>query len=319
MPYWYDTHIVLIQSTLVSVLLVLSVQIPLRCGVFSFAGIGSYGIGAYTTAIAVTRYGHDVLIAIFEGVALAAVIGYLLSLLLQRLSGLYLGMASIAFVLIISVIAVNGGTFTGGAEGVYGVLADISTLQIATILLVVLICVALTERGRVGRRIEAVREDPELAQATRINVDRVRRLSFVASGALGAAAGGINVVLRTTISPTDFGFTLVVVTMTMIVVGGVGTWIGAVIGAVVFTWLPTLLAFVGDWKAVIYGVIVVLMAVWVPGGVTGVAQESYRRQQARRRARSKIVPDDEAQPPTSEGELVMLQSMADTAAGADRS
>jgi branched-chain amino acid transport system permease protein len=283
---WYTENLVLIQSTFMSVLFALSIQIPLRFGVFSFAGVGSYGVGAYTAAILVVRYHQSILPALAGAAVVSAIVGYALALLMQRLSGLYLGMATVAFDLIVSVVATNGGSFTGGSAGQYGVLVNLTTLEIALITIVVLLVFAFSERGSIGRRIEVVREDPELSSALGINVRRMREIAFVVSGALGGAAGGINVAMTTTTSPGDINFALIVLALTMIVVGGARSWLGAVIGAIVFTWLPSLLAFVGEWKGVIYGVIVALVAIWVPGGVVGVVTGASRRRSARLRSRS---------------------------------
>jgi branched-chain amino acid transport system permease protein len=286
MSVWYGEHLVLIQSTFMSVLFALSIQIPLRFGVFSFAGVGSYGVGAYTSAILVVRYHQSILPALVGAAVVSAIVGYALALLMQRLSGLYLGMATVAFDLIVSVVATNAGSFTGGSAGQYGVLVNLTTLEIALIVIVVLLVFAFSERGSIGRRIEVVREDPELSSALGINVRRMREIAFVVSGALGGAAGAINVAMTTTISPGDINFSLIVLALTMIVVGGARSWLGAVIGAIVFTWLPSLLAFVGEWKGVIYGVIVALVAIWMPGGVLGLVTEGSRRRAARLRSRS---------------------------------
>jgi branched-chain amino acid transport system permease protein len=279
---WFSANQVLIQTIFTNILFALSIQVPLRFGVFSFAGVGSYGIGGYAAAIVVTRYGWSLFPALAAAAVAGAVVGYLLALLLQRLNGLYLGMATIAFDLIISVLATNGGSLTGGAGGMFDVLINVSTLEIVLLTAVVLVLIAMTERGRVGRKINVVREDPELAAALGIDVRLMRRIAFVASGALGAVAGGLSVALETTISPGDINFSLVVLALTMIVVGGAASWLGGVIGAVVFTWLPTLLSFVGDWKGVIYGAIVAIVAVWVPGGLVGVTTDAHRAWQRRR-------------------------------------
>jgi branched-chain amino acid transport system permease protein len=285
---WYGEHLVLIQSTFMSVLFALSIQIPLRFGVFSFAGVGSYGVGAYTSAILVVRYHQSILPALVGAAVVSAIVGYALALLMQRLSGLYLGMATVAFDLIVSVVATNAGSFTGGSAGQYGVLVNLTTLEIALIVIVVLLVFAFSERGSIGRRIEVLREDPELSSALGVNVRRMREIAFVVSGALGGAAGAINVAMTTTISPGDINFSLIVLALTMIVVGGARSWLGAVIGAIVFTWLPSLLAFVGEWKGVIYGVIVALVAIWMPGGVLGVVTEGSRRRSARLRAKPQL-------------------------------
>lgn len=283
MSLWYYEHSVLIQSTMISALLVLSLQIPLRFGVISFAGIGSYGIGAYSTAILTTQHEYAIFTAIAAGCLLSAAIAYPLAWLLARLNGLYLAMATVAFDLLVSVVAVNGGETTGGPTGLFGVLTNVTTGHILLITVVVFALVAATEHGRWGRKIDVVREDPELSAALGINVRRVRRIAFVASGAIGALAGGLNTAMTTTIAPENINFSLIILAITMIVVGGAHSWKGALIGAIVFTWLPTVLAFVGDWKGVVYGVIVAAVAIWLPGGAVGVGRDLLRRFRTARR------------------------------------
>ncbi len=103
------------------------------------------------------------------------------------------------------------------------------------------VLVALSELGRTGRRVNAVREDPELAASIGIQVRRYRLVAFVVSGALGGVAGSLNTLVRSTVAPLDIGFGLIVLALTMIIVGGSLSWKGALLGAVIFTWLPDLL------------------------------------------------------------------------------
>jgi branched-chain amino acid transport system permease protein len=283
MTSWYAGNLVLVQSTFVGLLLALSVQFPLRMGVFSFAGVGSYAIGAYLTAILTIELETPAFVSIAASMLAAASIGYVLAMLVRRLGGLYLGMATVAFDLILSVVAANGGELTGGPTGLFGAIADFGMTEVVVITVIAVALLALSERGRVGRRIEAVRDDPELASSMGINVRRYRQLAFVVSGLLGAAAGAINTLLRTTVGPTDIGFGLVVLALTMIIVGGARSWLGALIGAVIFTWLPDMLEVVGEWQHVIYGTIVALAAIWVPGGILGLVTDTYRALEQRRR------------------------------------
>ena len=102
----------------------------------------------------------------------------LLGLVVQRLSGLYLGMATISFDLILSVVVTNGGELTGGPTGLYGAIADLTTTQIIAIAAIAVVLLALSERGRIGRKIETVRDDPELALSMGIKVGRLRRNAF---------------------------------------------------------------------------------------------------------------------------------------------
>src|SRR5690606_39304832 len=96
---WYEANIVLIEATFLNFLLALSIQVPLRVGVFSFAGVGSYGLGAYTAAILTIRYDVPAFVAIGAAFVFSVVVGFLFSLIVARLNGLYLAMATIAFVL----------------------------------------------------------------------------------------------------------------------------------------------------------------------------------------------------------------------------
>ena len=113
-------------------------------------------------------------------------VGFGLGLLINKLSGLYLGMATVAFDLIISVVAINGGDLTGGPTGLYGVLTGLHDDASCSSSSSWSSCWSrVTERGRLGRRIDAVRDDPELAASMGISVRRYRLVAFVASGAAG--------------------------------------------------------------------------------------------------------------------------------------
>ncbi|NJC71855.1 branched-chain amino acid ABC transporter permease [Planosporangium thailandense] len=285
MMSFYDSHLVLFQATFTGLILALSIQVPLRMGVFSFAGAGSYGIGAYLAAILVIKQDASAFVAIGAAMLATAVIGLLLGLLIFKLNGLYLAMATVAFDLIIGVIAINGGKTTGGSTGLYGVITDFTMSQLFTITLIALVLVALSEVGRTGRRVDAVRDDPELASSMGISLRRYRLTAFVVSGALGGLAGSMNVLVRSAIGPLDIGFGLIVLGLTMIVVGGSRSWKGAVIGAVIFTWLPDVLTAIGAWQELVYGIVVALAAVFLPRGIYGVLVDLNKGLQRRSRER----------------------------------
>lgn len=288
---FYNAHLVLIQATFIGLILALSIQVPLRMGVFSFAGAGSYGIGAYAAGLLSIHLNMPALPAIGLTMVGTGLVGLLLGLVIARLSGLYLAMATVAFDLIIGVIAINGGTFTGGSTGLYGVISDFSMLDMVVLSLVALALVAWSEHGTIGRRVHAVRDDDQLAASAGINVRRYRRAAFVAGGALGGLAGAMNVLVRSTVGPLDIGFSLIVLALTMIIVGGAMSWKGAVMGAVIFTWLPNLLDFIGRWQTLVYGIIVALAAILLPRGIHGVFVDLTRSIQRRRRK-----PAPEAEP-----------------------
>ncbi|WZH52414.1 MAG: branched-chain amino acid ABC transporter permease [Nocardioides alkalitolerans] len=297
MSAFYFTNLVLIQATMTGLLLALSVQVPLRMGVFSFAGAGAYGIGCYAGAILVLDYEMGAIPTIVLTCIGTGLVVLVLGILIQRLNGLYLAMATVAFCLIISVIAINGGTLTGGSTGRYGVISDFTMGGMFAITGVVLLLVALSERGKLGRRVDAVREDPELAASMGINVRRYRLTAFAVSGVLGGAAGAMNILVRSAVSPLDIGFPLIVLALTMIIVGGSLSWKGAVVGALIFTWLPDVLAVVGQWQELIYGVIVALAAVLLPRGLYGIYVDTKRGVQRKRRESRAA---EKPQPPAGE-------------------
>jgi branched-chain amino acid transport system permease protein len=278
-----DANAVLVQATFIGLVLALSIQVPLRMGVFSFAGAGSYGMGAYLAGIVTLKYEIPGVLAVVIAATATAVVGLLLGLVIARLAGLYLAMATVAFDLIISVIAINGGELTGGSTGLYGVITDFGTPQLIVVSLILLALVAMSELGRTRRRVDAVRDDPELAASVGISVRRYRLVAFVVSGALGGAAGAMNILVRSTITPQEIGFSLIVLALTMIIVGGARSWKGAVLGAVIFTWLPELLTAVGEWQAIIYGLMVALAAIYLPRGIHGLFVDASRALKRRRR------------------------------------
>jgi branched-chain amino acid transport system permease protein len=219
--------------------------------------------------------------ALTLGMLVPGLVTFVLGLVVQRLSGLYLGMATIAFTLIISVLAVNGGDLTGGASGIFGVLGDITMIELVLVVAVVVALSQVSESGGLGRRVDAVRQDPELANAMGINVGRYRRATFLFSGLIGGLAGGITTLLRSTITPDNVTFQLAVLALTVIVVGGTRSWVGVLIGSIIFVWLPTLLAFVAEWQQFIYGVIVALAAIFLPEGLLGLARDRWYRLRTR--------------------------------------
>lgn len=293
---WYLSNSVLLQTTLTTLLLALSIQVSMRVGVFSFAGIGAFGIGGYLAAIGMTQWELETIPAIIIGAIAGSIVVFLLGLLIGKLTGLYLGMATIAFTLIIAVLAINGGEFTGGASGIFGALGDITLEGVALVVLVVVALLTFTELGSIGRQIDTVREDPELANSLGISVTRYRRISFAVSGLIGGLAGGITTLTRSTITPEEVNFHLVVLALTVIVVGGSGSWVGALIGSVIFVWLPTWLDFVSEWEELIYGVLVTLAAIFLPKGILGVIRDLIHKWQSSRAKKAAGVVDVDGDP-----------------------
>jgi branched-chain amino acid transport system permease protein len=293
---WYTGNETLIQNILIAALLAFSVQVALRTGIFSLAGIGFYAIGSYTAALLVKK-GWSTVEAMAAATALTIVVGYALAVLLVRLRDLYLAMATFAFDLMIGVIATNWNGVTGGALGVTEIPLAISTLAIFLTVVVAAGLLTLMERGVLGRATVAIREDEELAQSFAVDTRSYRRFAFVLSCVLGSFAGAYHALLFGVVEPTDAGFSLIVLALTMVIIGGFGSWFGALLGAFLLTWLPLRLTSLGSWWPVIYGALMMLIATWMPGGIIGVASNLIRRGRGGPRLRSPLpTRRDEAEP-----------------------
>jgi branched-chain amino acid transport system permease protein len=141
------------------------------------------------------------------------------------------------------------------------------------------------EHGTMGRTLETIREDEQLAQSFAVDAGRYRRFAFVISSMLGGLAGAYHALVFNTVSPGDAGFNLIVLALTMVIIGGFGSWVGALAGAILIAWLPLKLESLSEWWYAIYGGIMIVMATFIPGGLYGVARQLGRRSRALLRRR----------------------------------
>jgi branched-chain amino acid transport system permease protein len=295
MNSWFLANEVMVQSALVFSMLAMSFQICLRAGVSSFAGVGFWAIGAYLAAILVKEHNWATAPALAAAVVVAAVGGILLGLILGRLRSLYLAMATVAFVVLVQTLANTWESVTGGVVGYYAIPIRLSTAQLAVLVVVVVALVFVTEQGRRGRALQAIRLDERLAPSLGINVRRTRIVSFAAGAAVAGLSGGCYSLMFNVIAPENAGFSLIVNTLMMIIIGGVTSWIGPLVGAFVVTWLPTWLAFMGESRPALQGVIVLLIVVYSQDGIVGVLQ-SIRRTVKEKRASANRPPLDSVTP-----------------------
>lgn len=265
-----------LQNLALAAMLAIGVQISLRTGSFSLTAIGFYGIGAYTAAH-LAKSGHSTVLAILAGVVLSVVLAWLLARLLLRLRDLYLAMATLAFDLLVGVVALNWTSVTGGPLGIYAIPKAVSTTAIVVLLVVVIIVVAALELGVGGRASVVVREDDQLAQSLGLHPDRYRRFGFVLSAAVGALAGALYALSNFSINPDIVGFDAVIATLAMVIVGGYTSWFGALLGAFLLVQLPLQLSGIGKWWPAVYGAALLFIAVYAPGGIVGLLASAVGR------------------------------------------
>jgi branched-chain amino acid transport system permease protein len=285
----YYLHVV--DVTLINVILALGLNLVLGFGgQISLAQAAFFGIGAYSFAL-LQGVGLPALLAAPAAVVVTAAVGALLGWPVLRLRGHYLALATLAFGLIVGELLVNLDWLTGGANGMMGIaglgLAGNNTSMLYVLLTVAGLALAgsvVLAKSPIGLRIRAFRDDVTASQAAGINVRQLKIGLFVASATYGGIAGVCYCCLLGYISPDVFAWQTTFSYLAMVVVGGLGSSAGAVIGAALYTLVPEWLRFLQEAYFVIFGAVVILVIALVPGGIAGLAGRAWRRVRPQRAA-----------------------------------
>ncbi len=261
-PYAED---VLIQLG-INVVLALSLYFPLSAGQLSLGQGGFMAIGAYVSSWLTAGQGWPWPIAFAAGAAAAAVVGTLVGLPALRVRGIYLVLMTMAFGEIVRVFFLNF-TPLGAAQGYRG-MPFVTTLPVvAGVAAVTALLAARTARSRVGRAFEAVKRDELAAEVLGVDVTHVKLRSFTVGALVAGLAGALWAHYVQFIEPEEFGFARSVMPFTFVVVGGLETFWGAVVGASVLTLLPEWLRFLKEWRLVMYGLAMLVVMIVRPQGL----------------------------------------------------
>ena len=248
-----------------------------------------YGIGAYVSTLLIMRLGVPFWPAFLCGVAAAGISGMLLSLFAVRLRGHYLAIASLGFAVITYEILLNWISLTQGPLGIYAIqpppplvlpglaaiefgnLANLFYLVAAFALLAYWLLDQLV-RSPVGETLTAIREDEVSAASLGINCRAWKVFAFGIGSAIAGAAGCFYASFIGTLVPDAFFITGSFTMLAMVVIGGMGTLIGPVAGAILLTVLPEVLRGIGDARLIIYGIALTLVVLFMPGGMVQAAR-----------------------------------------------
>jgi len=253
-------------------------------GLMSFTQAAFWGIGAYTAGLLSVEHGFSFWLTLPIAGIFTAFIGFLLGLpSLRKLKKFYLAVTTIGFVNIVKLILENWTSLTHGADGLPGIPKPvIGSFRIGTThdfyYIIMVICVllvwftAILKNSRVGRAMLAIREDDLAAEVIGVNTFRYKIIAFTISAFYGGIAGALYAHLVGYISPDLFIFDEAVTVLCMVMIGGSGFVAGPVIGSIVLTILPEWLRFLKEYTDVIYGAAAVVMAVYMPTGLVGLAR-----------------------------------------------
>ena len=293
-------------------ILALSVYLPLRAGQLSLASPGFYAMGGYVAAIMSTRYVrldedtgfwklralgktftfsrelYDIRLVAIElivAAAFAAILGVIIGYMALRLSGIYLALATIAFVECFRLITLDLPIF-GGATGIFDIPQPFDS-QLAYLWLAIPILVVgawfvyRQERSRVGRALVAINEDELASSATGIHPTYYKVLAFTQGAVLAALAGVISAHTLNTWNARQGTFEAATLMLACVVIGGSRTFVGPIVGGFVLTAIPELLRWVGDreflpksvsepiknGRPFVYGLMMVLVCIYFSQGL----------------------------------------------------
>jgi branched-chain amino acid transport system permease protein len=256
-------------------------------GLLSLCHAGFYAIGAYAAALTGIKFGWGFLPTAAAAIVVAASVAAVLAIPLLKLRGDYFILGSLGFQIIIIDIIYNSDWLTNGALGLSRIprprlfgLEATTALEYAMLYgVVALIAIAVLHyftTSPFGSALNAVREDETAATALGKNVRSIRVRAFAISAGGAGLAGALYAHYVTYIDPTSFTFTESVYILSLVIVGGVATTRGPILGALLLVAVPELLRFVGfssdmdsNLRALLYGLLLIVFAYARPSGIAG--------------------------------------------------
>ena len=273
--------LVLLVDLLIAALFAASLHFLMGpAGMNSFGHAAYFGLGAYGAALLARASGVPMVLALAAAPLVAAAGALVFGWFSVRLSGVYMAMLTLAFAQITWAVTYQWDAFTGGSNGLTGVwpapwLAD---RRVYYALVLMLVALGVWGLRRVlfspfGQALRAGRDSPLRADAIGIDLKRLQWMAFVIAGMVAGLAGALYAFSKGSISPESMSIGRSVDALAMVLLGGVQTLAGPVVGAVTFTWLHDTVARNTDyWRAVLGGIILGLVLLF-PRGIAGAAQQ----------------------------------------------
>ena len=250
-------------------------------GVWNFGQLAIFALGGYGAGLLMLHTGLPGWVCVILGGVFAAGISILLAFPTLRLYGIYTSLLTFSFAAVVQFIIVNDGSgLTGGSfgldtvDGLYpglGAKAQIHAYYwtVLGVIVVATFAVARIRSSRLGIALQTVRDAPGFAAARGVNPLRYRVIAFAISGFIAGIAGALYVSFNQSITPSVMGLTPMSIDVTMLVIGGLGTIAGPALGTTLLTIVQTSLVGYPGIQLTILGTILLLIVVFVPGGLVG--------------------------------------------------
>ncbi|OFW57593.1 MAG: hypothetical protein A2133_03420 [Actinobacteria bacterium RBG_16_64_13] len=262
---------------LFTILTVAVVIILGQAGQLSFGHSAFYGIGAYTAAILSMKADFPTLAALVIGALVAGAIALIVGRPVLKLRYFYLALATIGLGQIFLVLVQQLRTITGSTTGlapvptlnIFGFDFNTNLRQYYLIWVVAVVIILFIDRAlkyRMGRALRAIATSEVASKSLGVRTPNWKLLAFVASAVICGLAGGLYAFVSMAVTPNSFTFTAAILPIVMMLLGGGSVW-GAVIGAVLMTWVMNGFAGIQQYSGVVYSVIMILLLIFLPAGL----------------------------------------------------
>ena len=250
-------------------------------GLLTLGHAAFFGIGAYAVALLETRLGVPFWVALAAGCAAAVILGYLVGLVSLRTRGNYFAIFTAAIGVMISIVFTNWQELTGGNIGVLNIPppapigpisfeSSLAKYYLVLVALVFAIVICARVRGSLfGRSLIAIAGNEDLARAVGIDVMRAKSLAFMLSTFLAGLAGGMYAIFIGFLGPDSSGLDVTFDMLLYLIVGGVGTLAGPLVGTLALVILAQFLSGIDQYKFLIFGPMLVLLIMFFPSGIVG--------------------------------------------------
>ena len=261
-------------------------------GLLSLCQAGFFAIGSYATAILSVNYGWNFWFTIPVAGLLAALSGVLIGLPTLRLKGDYLAIATLGFGEIVKNILNNWDSLTNGPMGIQKIpMVTVFGFKISPydkwgflvmVWLFVVVAYLFFKRlakSRMGRALEAIREDEIASSSMGINITMYKVWAFALGAFVAGVAGSLQAVFTLSVTPGTFTFMVSIMVLCMVVLGGMGNFKAVILGAFLIQFISYLPQLIGlsnvippQFKQILFGLILVVMMIWRPQGILGRAK-----------------------------------------------
>jgi branched-chain amino acid transport system permease protein len=280
-PVFFKGGYIVNVLVFVGIYSILAVALNLLLGLAGQISLGQaafFGLGAYISGVLTATYAANPWVAMVIAVIAVGVIAFVLGFPILKLKGHYLAMATLGMGIIAYIMFNETVDITGGPSGLTGIPnlsicgivfnTDIKNYYLVWSFAMGTILLSLNlSASRVGRALRAIHDSEVAARILGVNVRLLKVQIFTISGIFSALAGSLYAHTVQFVSPASFGFNVSIELLTMVIIGGLGSIYGSFLGATILTLLPELFRALQDYDIVVYGIVLIVITIFMPGGL----------------------------------------------------